>query len=79
MEADRDAWTPERPHPWSRHALDAFGPDRALFGGDWPIPRPAIELPRWSAPGDEAVSRLDEPDRRMIFAGTARRVHRPKD
>lgn len=35
-----DGWTPERVTPFLDAALDAFGPDRLLFGGDWPVSWP---------------------------------------
>jgi L-fuconolactonase len=75
-EADHDAWTPDELHPYIRHALDAFGPDRTLFGSDWPVSRLAIELPRWIDVVDGAVAHLAEADRRKVFVDTARAVYR---
>jgi L-fucono-1,5-lactonase len=36
-EADWDAWTPGQLVPYVRHAAEVFGPDRLLFGSDWPV------------------------------------------
>ncbi len=36
-EADHDAWTVDDLVEPVRHALDLFGPDRLLFGSDWPV------------------------------------------
>ena len=35
-EADWQNWRPEGIHPYLDAALDAFGPNRCLFGSDWP-------------------------------------------
>lgn len=60
-------------------ALDAFGPGRLMYGGDWPMTVPqGGYLPHW-----EVVSRLvaelspDEQD--ALLSGTARRVYRLPD
>jgi L-fuconolactonase len=39
-------WTAEQVTPFLDVALDAFGPDRLLFGGDWPVSTP---YGRWLA------------------------------
>lgn len=78
-EADHGAWTPEELLPYMHHALSAFGPGRVMFGSDWPVSRLAIELQRWLGLVDETVSHLPDPERRKVFAGTARRVYRLKD
>ena len=36
-EADFENWTPADLGPYVEHALDAFGPDRLLYGSDWPV------------------------------------------
>jgi len=36
-EADHDTWTPEDLKPYIATALDIFGPDRLMFGSDWPV------------------------------------------
>jgi len=35
-EADTD-WKPDDFVPYVRHVVEAFGPDRLLFGSDWPV------------------------------------------
>lgn len=32
-----DGWTPERLRPYVDHVVDCFGPDRLMFGSDWPV------------------------------------------
>jgi L-fuconolactonase len=36
-EADHRAWTPADLRPYVEHVLDSFGPQRAMFGSDWPV------------------------------------------
>ena len=36
-EADHRRWRPEQFAPYVRHAAEAFGPDRVMFGSDWPV------------------------------------------
>jgi len=45
LPAQADAgWTPSQLIPFLDHALDTFGPDRLLFGSDWPVSEPPL---RW--------------------------------
>ena len=34
---DRGKWTLDDLAPVVNHTLDVFGPDRVMFGGDWPV------------------------------------------
>lgn len=36
-EADWVAWTPDDLRPYIAHVLGVFGPDRCMFGSDWPV------------------------------------------
>ena len=36
-EADREAWTLEHLTPYVEHVLECFGPERIMFGSDWPV------------------------------------------
>lgn len=36
-EADHKAWGPEDLRPFVQHVFDLFGPDRVMFGSDWPV------------------------------------------
>ena len=42
-EADHDRWAPEDLQPYVLHVLDVFGPDRVMFGSDWPVALLATE------------------------------------
>lgn len=36
-EADHANWRPEDIRPYLEHLMDCFGPDRLMFGSDWPV------------------------------------------
>ena len=36
-EADFKTWTPEQIHPYMLLVLEAFGPERCMYGSDWPV------------------------------------------
>lgn len=57
-------------------ALDVFGPERLLYGGDWPITVPdGGYAPTWAVMG-ELIGGLSEEEQQAILGGTAARVYR---
>lgn len=70
-----DGWTVAQVRPFVEDALELFGPDRLLYGGDWPISELAGGYARtWDAT-TELLTELSEPERAAILEGTARRVY----
>jgi L-fuconolactonase len=63
----------EAVEPFLAHALAEFGPDRCLFGSDWPVMTTATTYSEWLDLVTSLVSREDE--RRAVLAGTAERVY----
>jgi L-fuconolactonase len=56
-------------------ALDAFGADRLMYGGDWPMTVPdGGYLPHWQVVSS-LVGRLSPAEGAAVLAGTARRVY----
>jgi L-fuconolactonase len=55
--------------------LASFGPDRLLWGSDWPVVNLAGGYDRWLALAREALAPLDETSRAAIFGGSAQRVY----
>jgi L-fuconolactonase len=70
-EADLAAWTVEDLRPYADVVLDAFGPDRLMFGSDWPVCGLAAT---YAQVLDAARELVGSPDRR-IFETTATRVY----
>lgn len=75
-EADWDAWTPEQVLPYLTDVLETFGPDRVLFGSDWPVLTLAADQARWLALVERAVAPFGEAALDAVLAGTAVRTYR---
>ena len=61
--------------PWVDHALTAFGADRVLWGGDWPVVNLGVGLPGWIALTRALLEGLTDAAQGQVFQGTARRVY----
>jgi L-fuconolactonase len=77
-EADWNAWTPEQFAPYVRHAVDVFGPERLLFGSDWPVCLLAAGYAEVVGATEEALDRagLTPAERDAVFSANARRLYR---
>lgn len=69
-------WTLDQLRPVVRTLLDEFGPDRLMFGSDWPVCELGGGYDRTFEAMETLVQDLDASERSMIFGGTARRVYR---
>jgi len=61
--------------PYVDHLLQAFGPDRMLWGGDWPVVDLGAGLPEWIDMTREMLAGLSSDEQNAIFQGTARRIY----
>ncbi|MEV4711240.1 amidohydrolase family protein [Micromonospora sp. NPDC049374] len=75
-EVPRSPWAVADLRPAVDHALDVFGPQRLMFGSDWPVCLLATSYPRWIEAVTELLGDLDATDRAAFWAGTARRAYR---
>ncbi len=75
-EADVRAWTPAQLHPYFDVALEAFGPDRLLFGSDWPVCLAGIDYAAWKTLVETWIAPLSADERAAILGGNARRLYR---
>ena len=75
-EANWQTWQPADLRPYVRAALDAFGPERCLFGSDWPVCLLAAPYGRVVEALEECVRDLSAAERAGIFGGNAERVYR---
>ena len=73
--ADLAHWTTTDLAPYVDHLLECFGPDRLVFGSDWPVSRRAASYPRTVATARELVARLAPDERAAVLSGNARRVY----
>jgi L-fuconolactonase len=74
-EAKWAEWTSDQLRPYMEVALDAFGPDRLMFGSDWPVARLAVDYMPWVNLCREFISSLSTDEREAIEGGNAIRVY----
>jgi len=74
-EADLDNWTAEDIRPYAEVVLDAFGPDRVMFGSDWPVCTLAASYAQVLDAAEQLTEGLTAAERDAVFAGTARRIY----
>jgi L-fuconolactonase len=70
-EASWTTWTPADLQPYVDHLITAFGPDRLLFGSDWPVCELAAGYDRVLATAQQGVVALTSDERRGIFSSNA--------
>jgi L-fuconolactonase len=61
--------------PIINHCLDAFGPDRAVFAGDWPVCLRGMPLRDWVGLLKTVVAHRPEKDQRKLFHDNAVRFY----
>jgi L-fuconolactonase len=70
-EADHSGWTEAQLRPYMETVLDAFGPQRVMFGSDWPVCLVACEYARWHGIVSGFVSELSTDEQDRVLGGTA--------
>jgi L-fuconolactonase len=74
-EADWAGWTVADLRPFAAAVLDAFGPDRVMFGSDWPVSTLAADYRGVLAAAGELTAGLNPAERAAVFRETATRVY----
>ncbi len=69
------AWTPDALRPFVAVAVEEFGPERLMFGSDWPVCLLAADYGEVYAAAVAALPPLTRPELSDIFAGTAIRTY----
>ncbi|MCC6177182.1 MAG: amidohydrolase family protein [Chloroflexi bacterium] len=75
-EASRETWTAADLRPYVAHAIEVFGEDRVMFGGDWPVVLMASSYRRWVETLSELTSGLSDEAKRKLWHDNARRFYR---
>jgi L-fuconolactonase len=75
-EADWDQWSPAQLRPYFDAALTAFGPNRLMFGSDWPVLTLAGSYRQWVETFLALIAELSPDEQEQICAATARRAYR---
>jgi L-fuconolactonase len=74
-EADWQHWRVADLRPYADVALIAFGPERLMFGSDWPVCTLAAGHDDVLGAARDLTGRLSLAERDAVFSGTARRVY----
>ena len=75
-EADPATWTVAALRPYVDHLLSCFGPQRLLFGSDWPVVTLAASYRRWLETALELLTPLSAGERAAVMSENARRIYR---
>jgi predicted TIM-barrel fold metal-dependent hydrolase len=68
-------WTADDLAPIVNHTLEVFGPDRVMFGGDWPVCTLAATYRQWVEALQTIVRDRPEAERRKLFHDNAVRFY----
>lgn len=63
--------------PWFSHALEAFGPERCMFGSDWPLVDKASNYASWIDIVIEMLADFSDAERDAVLWGTAKATYHP--
>lgn len=75
-EADHKNWTREQLKPYIAHAVETFGFDRIMYGGDWHVLELASTYPEWVDIVDWVTEGATPEERRKLFRDNAIRFYR---
>jgi len=70
-----DGWTIDAIRPYSDHVLNVFGPDRVMWGSDWPVCQLQASYDRWHEVAEALTADLTADERAQVFGGTAQRFY----
>jgi L-fuconolactonase len=73
--ADLSSWSIDDLRPFVEHLLSNFGPDRVLFGSDWPVSLRAGAYAATVTAARALVAELSESEQRAVLSGTAERIY----
>lgn len=75
-EANHTDWTIDGIAPYVHHVLGAFGEDRVIYGGDWPVVLMGTSYQRWVDTLDALTTYLSPTAKRKLWAENAKRFYR---
>ncbi|HZH10366.1 MAG TPA: amidohydrolase family protein [Microvirga sp.] len=71
----RAGWAVDDLRPYVDHLLKVFGPERLLWGSDWPVVNMAGGYDRWREAALELLADLSDVERGAVFGGNAARIY----
>ncbi len=73
---ETDGWSIEAMRPYTDHLLKVFGPDRMMWGSDWPVCRLEASYDAWHDAARALTSHLSNEAQQSLFGGTAQTFYR---
>ncbi|MBP1208009.1 L-fuconolactonase [Duganella sp. 1411] len=68
-------WTVAQLAPYARHVLEVFGPERVMWGSDWPVLRLAADYADWVEASEALLAHLSPAQRDAVFGLNATRFY----
>lgn len=68
-------WTLETIRPVVEHLLSTFGPERLIFGSDWPVVTLRASYGQWLEATETLLAGLSEAQRSAVFGGNAQKLY----
>ncbi|NSX56650.1 amidohydrolase family protein [Parasulfitobacter algicola] len=72
----RDTWTVADLKPYVDHLLDVFGPDRMMWGSDWPVCQLNASYDDWRTAAKQLTDHLTSNEKCAVFGDTAAKFYR---
>ena len=69
-------WTVDHLRPYVDHLLSTFGPDRLIWGSDWPVCLLASSYEHWVESTEKLLDGLKPDQRSAILGGNAIRAYK---
>jgi len=69
-------WTVDQLRPYARYILEVFGPERVMWGSDWPVLNLAADYGAWFDATGDLLAHLDEAQRQAVLGLNAQRFYR---
>lgn len=69
-------WQPGMLSPYVDTVLELFGPQRLMWGSDWPVLNLAADYPAWVHATESLLHRLDPTAAQAVWCSTAERFYR---
>lgn len=70
-------WAVDDLRPATEHLLEHFGPERLIWGSDWPVLNLASDYETWGRTTQELLATLPPKERADVLGNNARRVYLP--
>lgn len=71
LHASKSRWHAETLKPYADTVLKAFGPERIMFGSNWPASTLSTSYPTWLNAVDDLILALSDDEKSAIHSGTA--------